>query len=72
VLPVSPSGARSSDRAKRERRLEEKPQTDAEQWKLPDPIVPGIGYDRQPPSNYQARHLIQLPDDLSIPDGLQR
>ena len=46
------------------------PFNDPEQWKLPDPIIPGIGYDRQPPK--QQPTPLPIPDDLSIPDFLRR
>jgi hypothetical protein len=43
---------------------------DAEQWKLPDPVVPGIGYDR-PPLRPKP-NPIGIPDDLSIPEFMRR
>lgn len=45
---------------------------DAEQWKLPDPIIPGIGYDRQPKLPKQQLTPLPILDDLSIPDFLRR
>jgi hypothetical protein len=44
---------------------------DAEQWKLPDPIIPGVGYDQQPVPK-PVTTSVQLPDDLSIPAILDR
>jgi hypothetical protein len=46
--------------------------TDAGQRSLPDPIIPGFGYDRQPELKPQPRTSPQLPDDLTIPDFLRR
>jgi hypothetical protein len=45
---------------------------DAGQSKLPDPIIPGMGYDRYLQQKQQPRHVTQLPDDLSIPAFLRR
>ena len=46
--------------------------SDAEQWKLPDPVIPGMGYDRQSVTEQQGRAGPTLPDDLSIPPFLDR
>ena len=46
--------------------------TDAEQWKLPDLVIPGMGYDRQAMPEPELRQMKKLPDDLSIPDFLLR
>jgi hypothetical protein len=46
--------------------------TDAEQRTLPDPVIAGIGYDRQSVHVYQVEHVLQLPADLSIPPFLDR
>jgi hypothetical protein len=49
---------------------------DAEQWKLPDPVIPGLGYDRAGAvSTKDAPAGVQhatIPDDLSIPPFLDR
>jgi hypothetical protein len=42
----------------------------SEACRAPDPIIPGMGYDRQPKP--KLRHMAQLPDDLSIPAFLLR
>jgi hypothetical protein len=47
-------------------------ESDAEQWKLPDPVIPGMGYDRQAMPEQQRRVNPTLPNDLSIPDFLLR
>ena len=44
---------------------------DAEQWKIPDPVIPGMGYDRLPVPK-QEPHAGTIPDDLSIPAFLDR
>jgi hypothetical protein len=46
---------------------------DAEQWKLPDPVIPGAGYDRYvTPEPQQPAADWQLSEDLSIPAFLDR
>jgi hypothetical protein len=42
---------------------------DAEQWKIPDPVIPGMGYDRLPVP--KLSHASTIPDDLSIPAFLR-
>jgi hypothetical protein len=44
---------------------------DAEQWKIPDPVISGMGYDRLPVPK-QEPHAGTIPADLSIPAFLDR
>jgi hypothetical protein len=47
-----------------------RPFDDPDAGKLPDPAIPGIGYDR--PESVEANHIVvpPIPDDLSIPGFL--
>ena len=45
---------------------------DAEQWKIPDPVISGMGYDRLAVPKQEPHAMLPIPDDLSIPAFLDR
>jgi hypothetical protein len=45
---------------------------DAEQWKIPDPVISGMGYDRLPVPKQEPHAMLPIPADLSIPAFLDR
>jgi hypothetical protein len=39
---------------------------------MPDPVIPGVGYDRRAANAATALNAPSIPDDLSVPDCLRR